>query len=166
MILSVDPLVTGAIVTISYILSNFTPTDPIRFATLYDDGIAGKVPFLDLWLFKFWLIYSFKILTVQAQYYSEDPPITQANVSHGFRRINPGPLWCGWWLIAFFKNFKLWEYTTLPNGMSILRNQETGRLLSLNISDILDSFWNVHLYTGDLSKVPGNLNTTEGCCYE
>lgn len=92
MILSVDPLVTGAIVTISYILSNFTPTDPIRFATLYDDGIAGKVPFLDLWLFKFWLIYSFKILTVQAQYYSEDPPITQANVSHGFRRINPGPL--------------------------------------------------------------------------
>ena len=87
MLLSVHPLVSGAIMTICYVLSNLN-NNIETFSFVYDNGTDGKVLLLDLWFSKFWLICSFKFFTVLVRRPSQNPnPMaTLADVS--MRRIN------------------------------------------------------------------------------
>ena len=87
MLLSVHPLVSGAIMTICYVLSNLN-NNIETFSFVYDNGTDGKIVLLDLWFSKFWLICLFKIFTVLVRRPSENPnPMaTLADVS--MRRIN------------------------------------------------------------------------------
>lgn len=62
--------------------------------------------------------------------------------------------------------FELWVFDNLPNGTATFTNLETGRRLSLNVSDILGTLWNVHYFTGDLPETKVQEDTPLGCCYK